>query len=456
MKRERARRQIKHPAIASASTQNPKNTAVSVSGHLIARTAPICPATLELDMAIEALFSVHPQWKEADLQPVVHDMVNHAPICADPSRAVYLDFTRLDSSDMVWGWTIASASASGTPETDRQVHAEAQLHIHAPADPAYTREFGRFERLASYAQCRALLSSDLVGRGDVDVLQGRNVYPAFNGVVDYGELYRGVQCVVGHADESAGRAAQAAPGRDVARRGAQRLLQPVGGMWVNLMTDCPSEDMYIATGCELSMRSPRAAVALDGRENGLDVWHVLARHSRQSDKIFMTDIFVFDASTGVLSEVTLGIQYARVAKASMSKMLARLTTDEASLRIKPPAPPVTKASVGFDRVEGRTKQPHLKTDKSKEKEEEHSGRPDITDDVRNLVANVSGVEPAEITLDSEMADLGIDSLMGMELAARLRPSSSASWAWPTSWRPQACASSSYASPMPCSVPDAYR
>ena len=43
-------------------------------------------------------------------------------------------------------------------------------------------------------------------------------------------------------------------------------------------------------------------------------------------------------------------------------------------------------------------------------------RPDLKSTVKTLLANVSGLEPDEIKDDTELADIGIDSLMGMELA----------------------------------------
>ena len=43
------------------------------TGHLIAQTAPICPGTLECDIAIEALFSLHPDWAEEGMLPVMRD-----------------------------------------------------------------------------------------------------------------------------------------------------------------------------------------------------------------------------------------------------------------------------------------------------------------------------------------------------------------------------------------------
>jgi hypothetical protein len=99
------------------------------------------------------------------------------------------------------------------------------------------------------------------------------------------------------------------------------------------MTEKPANDMFIATGCEMSIRSPRIA-KLDKQEFP-GSWHVLARHHRQSEKVYTSDVFVFNAVNGMLTDVMIGITFARVAKASMSKMLTRLTTDESVLKIKP-------------------------------------------------------------------------------------------------------------------------
>ncbi|KND87339.1 Conidial yellow pigment biosynthesis polyketide synthase [Tolypocladium ophioglossoides CBS 100239] len=386
-----------------------------VLGHLIAQTAPICPGTLECDIVIEALFSLHPGWKEEGVQPEVRDMVNHTPICIDPTRVVYMDMSALDKKHAQWSVHIFSVSAAGEVQT----HAEARVYMRQPTDASSLQQFAHFERLVSHARCQELLGLPLDAEG-VDVLQGRNVYRAFNPIVEYGEMYRGVRYLVGRGHECAGHVQL--PRR---HRGDTWLDVPlsdsfsqVGGLWVNLMTDLPPGDMYIATGCEVSMRSARAPPRAE-----TDVWHVYARHSRQGDKAYMTDLFVFDAAIGLLVEVMLGVQYGRVAKTSMSRILARMTTDESVLRNKLSAttipvvvPAATSALAEASSVAKRlSKKTAEKKDKPK-KEKAPPGRRDITDEVRNLVASVSGIEASEMELDSELADFGIDSLMGMELA----------------------------------------
>lgn len=254
------------------------------------------------------------------------------------------------------------------------------------------------------------------------------MYRAFSPVVDYSDIHRGVRYVVGRGGECAGRVQL-----DRQHRRADTWLDvplsdsfsQVGGLWVNAMTDFPSGEMFIANGCELSMRSPKHTVA--GRTE-TDVWHVYARHLPQGDKMFVTDLFVFDATTRQLVEVMLGVQYGRVAKAFMSKMLARMTKDESALRIKassaaprdsaPPAtlPAITDATAVVVKLKPTEKKDSTKIKSGKAASSPPSGRRDIIDEVRNLIASVSGIPAEEIELDADMADFGIDSLMGMELA----------------------------------------
>lgn len=364
-----------------------------VSPHVIAQTAPICPGTLETDMAIEALFSLHPEWRDAGMQPVVLDMANDAPVRVDPTREFHMDFAPLDADQMLWWFSIASTSKTN-PE-DEQLHATAKLHFRAPTDPGYLKEWARLERQVTHARTQAMLALDLAGDG-VDVLQGRNVYRAFGGVVDYGEPYRGVQCVVGRGDECAGRVQKRHQGQSWLDVALSDCFSQVAGTWVNLMTeDTAPSDMYIATACDMSIRSPRAVTKVDGSPSGPDSWHVFARHSRQSDKLYVSDLFVFDAASGTLTEVILGLQYGRVAKSSISKMLARMTTDESMLRVgdrmlaaaapRAPAAAAATPTAALGAASLEAKQPSKnKTDKKA------SGRPDITDDVRNLVCQRGG------------------------------------------------------------------
>ncbi|KAJ6443691.1 Conidial yellow pigment biosynthesis polyketide synthase [Purpureocillium lavendulum] len=397
-----------------------------ISGHIIAETAPICPGTLQVDMAIEALFTLFPMWKSDGLQPVVHDMVNHSPLCVDPTLAVWLNFDCVDVDNMVWDWNISSTSRGSQNTEDGKLYVQGRLHIRSPTDAAYLSEFSRFERLVSHASSTRLLMA--AGRdGDLDVLQGRNVYRAFTPFVDYANMYRGVRTVVGRETECAGRVVGQYSGATWVDVTLDDSFSQIAGIWVNCMTDAGADDVYIANGIEMSMRSPRG---LGGARSARDTWDIYVRNTRQSEG-YLSDVFVFDAGSGELVEVMLGIRYSRTSRASMSRLLSLLTKDKSLLRNTKRIPgsagdePVTAdgapaPSLNPQRI--NTTQDHMASKETKKKKSKQaqkdpgSGLPDVTTEVRKLVATVAGMDAADITLDTEVADIGIDSLMGMELA----------------------------------------
>ena len=392
--------------------------------HVIARTAPICPATLEIDMAIETLFSLNPDWKSNGFSPAVRDMLSHSPICADSTRTHYIDLEPLNKAETEWYFIIHSVDDSNNAASEK--HAEGRIHMYSPSDPAFLQEFGRFERVVSHTQCQSVLNLGPSDEG-VEALQGRNVYRAFEDVVDFGKVYHGVRYVVGRDGESAGVVHKRHGGDtwlDVPRADS---YGQVAGMYVNLLTDIPSSDMFVATGLELTMRSPKAQIVTDGQEHGSKAWDVLCRHTRQSDKAYVTDVFIFDAETGALAEIILGLRYIRIAKATMSKILSRVTTDKSFVRNTAASllPSISPAEVSQSAkaVKARPKSspvqpsPGAKPKRANSKKAKTpSGPRDITNEVRDVVANVSGIDASDINLDGEMADMGIDSLMGMELA----------------------------------------
>ena len=397
-----------------------------VSGHLIAHTAPICPTTLQMSMAIEALFSLHTEWGRSAMQPVMCDLVNYSPLCMDPTCDTWLDFEPLNDSQDLWSWKITSVPINGREGT--QTHAQARLRICSSDDVLYNTEFARFERLVNHEQCTALLNPK--PDDDLDILQGRNLYRAFAEVVDYPKAYQGIRRAVGLANRCASRVSMKHLGESWMDVTLSDSFSQLGGLWTNCMTDRSPTDIYIATGCEMVMRNPR--MAKQSKDEWPHEWHVLAQNHVQSERVYTTDIFVFNSKNGMLAEVMLGIQYARVAKVSMCKILRRLTTDLAFVsNVEPTSRSAfhsrTNIADGPGAGEHHTIQPQQTDIQRRERntstkqdgttaKKNYSTPSDITDDVRNLVSHVSGVEANEITLDCEMADVGIDSLMGMELA----------------------------------------
>ena len=73
-----------------------------VSGHIIAQTAPLCPSTLQLDIAIDALISLRPKFTDSSLQPQLQGMNSHGSMSIGPFKFVWLDVETSDNDSLVW------------------------------------------------------------------------------------------------------------------------------------------------------------------------------------------------------------------------------------------------------------------------------------------------------------------------------------------------------------------
>lgn len=427
--------QTKKRARFRINTESDKYKALVLS-HVVAQTASVCPETLLCDVAIRALFSLQPEWKIDETQPVVRDLVPTTPIRTDTSRDVYVEFSAMDNKLRQWRAHFISIAKDAAVEQP-QTLAEACVDMRPATEAAHVQEFTRFGRLVSHVRCRELLDLSLAGEG-VEVLQGRQLYRALAPDVDYGDVYRGVRYIVGRGTECV-----ADVKLDRHHRQSETWLDvpltesfvQVGGIWLNAMTDRQPEVVYVASGFEVAMRSPKLKAADRART---DAWHVYARFTTQDEGAtdYTTDLFVFNADTEALSEVILGVKYQCLARTAVAEMLTTSGTknnsmarDTAPVAVTPPSfSSDAIANTAHDQPERKSKRANKQkqqSDKKKKKKaaavaaemeaETKPGRRDMTEQVRNLVVNISGVEADDLGLDTEMADVGIDSLMGMEL-----------------------------------------
>lgn len=376
-------------------------------GHVIAQTAPICPATVQISMAIEAAQTLLSETAAVNFEPRVLNVENHAAICRDTSRSVWMDFDPVKSGEVGWNFTVRSTGRDqGAVNT---VHTSGTIMFHSKKDLKIQLEFNRYERFSDYKQCYDLLQNSETD----DIIQGRNIYRTFAEIVDYGEQYHGLQRLVGHGSQSVGRVEKHAlvPGAWLDAHLADSFCQ-VGGIWVNCMTDRDSSDMYIATAVEQWIRSPTYDPKVASSSNS---WIVSARHHRNSlNSSFTTDIFVFDTVSQALVEVVLGIKYVKIPKASMRKILLRLTPDLGSSAV----PVSTTANTRSTSKETNLSMPTTATKLKPAKSNTISTVVSLAS-VKAILAELCGLENDEIKDNSNLADIGIDSLMGMEMAKEI-------------------------------------
>ena len=398
-----------------------------LSGHIIAQTAPICPATVQIGLILDAIQELEGGAEPAGTRGLQIQAVDYiSPVCVNPVRALWIDIAaKADSKRKTWTFEVYSTKDS----EERMGHTTGRILFSVGdsvenSESSLQRDFSQFERLFPYQHCIDLLNGN---SADVDdVLQCRTIYRLFSEIVQYGEEYRGIQKLVSKDNLSSAyiiRTSHASKDSKSNKFYDAHLADgfcQVGGIWVNCIADRPPNDIFIANGIESWMRSSKFS-----KDNQPDAFHVFAVHSRPTEKTTLTDVFIFDAAMGQLVEVILGIGYIRIPRLAMTKLLSRLTgvqgSSQAAAHISQqaksellsakPAPVSTahERQAVVPKMEIMPKQP-------KPRSKEPSRKDEIAMKVKLILADLSGLELHEIKDGSDLADLGIDSLVGMEMA----------------------------------------
>ncbi|KAI1768922.1 putative polyketide synthase [Hypoxylon sp. FL1150] len=391
-----------------------------LAGHMTIQTAPICPATVQIGFLVEGIASIRPAYKQDRRTPQFQDIQYLSPVCANGTVVTWIEASE-EELEGAWRFEVFSTEITAAAKKEaKMVHTTGRAVFMHRGDASLQRELAYFPRLFGHDR-----ATDLLTRSDVDeVLAQRNIYRVFAEIVDYGDEYRGLRKIVGRGNEAAGVVVPT-NANNVHKKTDGLQFNPhlsdtfcqVAGIWANFLNNRAPSDAYLANGIGQWIRAP----AKDTTPAEL---HVFATTQRSSEKVLLSDVFVFDAADGSLLEVMLGISYVQIPKNAMSKLLRRLSDPRwlasnvvtsgnpnsiEPSRSKPvpiPRQPIIEVSPPTQQIE---KAP-IKT----------SGASDgILERVKAIIADLSGLETHEIKANSELAELGIDSLVGMELINEL-------------------------------------
>ncbi|KAH9885145.1 polyketide synthase [Xylariomycetidae sp. FL2044] len=421
-----------------------------LKGHVTLQTAPILSATLQVSFVIQAISSIHLDYKTPQSQPQIQDVDYQSPVCFDTARTLWIQVTK--ASDK-WLFEVFSTTKPD-PQAARMVHTKGNVSFRDSGDADVRRQLVRYERLFSHARATDLLQNNVTSSAPVDEMLGnRSIYRIFSEIVDYGPEFRGMQKMVCRGNETAGHVTHLKH-QDVSKSSEEPWFDPhladtfcqLGGLWVNCMTperERGKSHVYLANGIDQWIRSYPAASPDAAETSPKQVrpkaFDVFAVHQRASEQMTLTDVFVFDAADGTLVEVILGIAYVRIVRSSMEKLLARLTEPSWVAGGKASLPPVpTSGSV--PQVVSEVPRPvaqqptrnattHFILNKPSETiytplpSEPETSKPkapgqelqNLIASVKAVIADMSGLDMDEIKDDSDLADLGIDSLAGMEM-----------------------------------------
>ncbi|GIK04405.1 type I iterative polyketide synthase [Aspergillus viridinutans] len=368
-----------------------------VGAHFIAQTAAICPSMLQQVIARDTLASLV---DVSNLLPALECMESESPLCLGGTKQVWLDAEMVDDSPITWKFHITSTEK----DVDATQHVSGRMVFHSPESAAQT--FETYERLVDHRRALALLDGD---ESDQVIKGSRNIYKVFSPVVQYNnDSYKGLQKLASSRNESAGRIVKQDPTNTVLSVGLGDTFCQVAGIFLNCMSDCEDDKIF----------------PMDARP---ERWDVYARHHQPSPKEYVSDLFVFDAETSKPVWIVLGLHFVEVSIVGMSRLLTKLTGGQPVQQAAPTVAAIpdvvsitprfeASKSAGITAVGGKKPSAKEETKKEVKKEAKKDDGPDVLGGVRSLFINLLGLDADEIQLNSDVVELGIDSLLAMEVA----------------------------------------
>lgn len=425
-----------------------------VAGHVVAG-APLCPATAYVELAVRAASQVSTAPAPAPASTPtgfsVHDLRIESPLGLAADRRVTLRLRRLVTSRSGWAFDVSSSQLlqldAGGGGGGVSVHATGHVVLHEDREDAAAvgDELGRFERLVDLGAVDGMLyaTGEDDGEGDkaAESVQGSVVYRLFSRVVEYDPVYRGIRRVAvarargeKQTQTAAGTVTVTLSEDDAMFRVNKATLTlpsvvdafiQLSGVHANVFDEgCGEGNVFVMTSLGRLVCGPGFTLADAGGQGGGGDGDRLGRVKKRTWKIWLTssssrpgdkerahDLFVYDAAAGRIVVLILGARFTRVSLSSLSRVLSHVNTTSTNAE-RSPRPHVARSALA-------PAPPPARVQQADTVDLDRSGAGAVFKAVCELVERVAEVPRHQIKGNVSLDDVGIDSLMLMEVFSEM-------------------------------------
>lgn len=378
-----------------------------VSGHAV-RGRPLCPASMYMECAVMALQQHLGSRFDAASALSFEDVTFEQPLGVDATRQVTLLLAE-DGGDEPGVWSFHLRS-TGVKQQRLSTHARGRVRLSKPP------KLQRFQHLVTD---RVHAISNKPG---AETLLSKRAYGLFSQVVTYAPLMRGIQSITIDGSQAVAQihvpsphvAADESSAIDICDTVSIDTFIQVVGLLINSGDACISDHVFVATGVD----SATLSNACDF--NATSSWTVYAMYRSISETTATGDVFVINTD-GAMALTVMDVKFTRLPIATLEKLLDSANATASPRQETTPIRPSPR------QVPNRRSVPELDATDSTSDGDSDGGDnvktpPGETNDyvLRKMIAMYTGVSADTITVQSTMADMGIDSLAAVEFAEDLR------------------------------------
>lgn len=376
-----------------------------VSGHVVAG-GPLCPATVYMEIAARACKMIA-QWNPTPLLEFCNLHID-SPLGLAADRIITLTL-RAQPNDS-WEYTVTSHPREAE-KVGHVSHATGIIQLQRNVE-AVGQEFSRYQRLTGPE-----LVDNLYHDPESESIRGPMVYKLFSRVVNYSGPYQGLKSVAAKNSRIAGTVValpEFATDTVLTSPPTVDSWMQIGGVHANSFYPCPDDEVYVFTQVDRVQFGPKYTTP---SAEGSSSWKIFSNLTSNGPKEISNDIFVFDSVSQELVVLILGARFHNVRLASLKKVLTRVNNDGATT-----APPNQNAIPREETVI----QPSTDTPAVVPEPQVPASHPvvskgsnSIFNDVCVIFERVAEVPRHNVKGTMTVDDLGIDSLMMMEVVGEV-------------------------------------
>ena len=385
-----------------------------VSGHAV-RQRPLCPASMYMECAAMGVQLLQGKIEAGTLSFL--DLSFQAALGVDLNRNVSLTLERID--EKVWNLVIKSCSRADS-KSRFSTHAIGRIGLTAPPD------FRTYERLIGSSIER------LMAKADTEKLMSNRAYGLFAQVVHYSGFLRGIADITLDKTEAVANielSEEAKIGLEESSVSqycdtiAIDTFIQVVGLLINSSTLVTSEDVYVATGVDhVSMSS----IANFHEQRSFTVY---TKFITTGESHAAGDVFVLTRGGQIVMMIT-GAQFTKLLISKLERFLDSANAKPSQVtpatnKALPQVPLRSENTSSATSDEGTETPPAMDSSSATTVDsDDELETPEEIDDgaernLRGIIASYTGISPEEIAPDSNIGDLGVDSLAAVELAEEL-------------------------------------
>ncbi|KAG6007492.1 Type I Iterative PKS [Claviceps maximensis] len=313
----------------------------------------------------------------------------------DPKKKIYIKLRRI--SDDADSWAFECSSRLNEGGGDAQIHAVGQAGLNRRDDPVLADTFQRWSALIGYSRCLSLINNE-----DAESMRGKHVYQVLRKFVSYDEMYQGMKSISYYGHEAAGKVAaklnpKLSPSDNLYDTPIIESMMQFAGILVRWFAHPGSKEVLLPRGIDRVMTSGSFDITAGE-------WIAYSLLTEDSEDRTVSDVYVFEKTSQKVVFAVLGFTFTRKS-APVSQRLLR-NVDSARQGSKP-APDLGRSPSPFPDVKpvavpGASVNPTIGESK-----------------FLQLLHSVTEVPLDKLTPEASLAELGIDSLLTMEVLNEL-------------------------------------